>query len=92
MKREESQDYVESREWGRGSMPRHRVEIALFGEDDAVGAHRRFPQLREVWLPTTIQLGTRFMMHSRRVWKIYDVDCTDEGKRFLRIDTGPHIK
>ncbi|KAL1672735.1 hypothetical protein EV122DRAFT_224079 [Schizophyllum commune] len=43
MKREESQDYVESHEWGRGSMPRHRVEISLFGEDDAVGAHRRFP-------------------------------------------------
>ncbi|KAI4522002.1 hypothetical protein K525DRAFT_161897, partial [Schizophyllum commune Loenen D] len=84
MKREESHDYVESREWGRGSMPRHRVEIALFGEDDAVGAHRRFPQLREVWLPTTIQLGTRFMTHKRRVWRIYDVDCTDEGKRFLR--------
>ncbi|KAL1727923.1 hypothetical protein FB107DRAFT_205951 [Schizophyllum commune] len=73
-------------------MPRHRVEISLFGEDDAVGAHRRFPQLREVWLPTTIQLGTRFMMHSRRVWRIYYVDCTEGGTRFLRIDTGPHIK
>ncbi|KAI5886449.1 uncharacterized protein SCHCODRAFT_02693223 [Schizophyllum commune H4-8] len=93
IKQEESQESVELHEWSRGMMPRHRIEIALFGEGDAAGTHRRFPQLREVWLPNTIQLGTRFGMYGqRRVWRIYDVDCTEEGKRFLRVDPGPHIE
>lgn len=93
MSRQLAEDF-ETLERKRGIVRRKRVVTALFGTDNASPgiSARRFPQLREVWLPDVLHFGSSYAtMRMRRIWRMYHVERGCDGQADLRLDTGPYI-